>query len=83
MQLYPYIYVNDKGEHTKRYSPVVAITCGQYCDATPKTARFYQFTLKTEYGISTSKNFKTPEAAFKYADKVIFKNFCEVILRIK
>lgn len=86
MELYPYIH-KSKGsvtvEYSKWYSNCVYVKCGKYKDMDPKTENMYQFTLGTKYGIDTDKSFRTPEAAFKYADKMILKTFKEVLKRIK
>lgn len=77
--MYPYIFTNHKGEVTKNYSPHVWVTVGKYKDMDAKTERYYQFTLRTGFGIDTNLNFTNPDSAFKYADKVLTKTFTEAL----
>lgn len=80
--MYPYVYANHKGEVTKYYSPLIRVTCGKYKDMTARTARYYQFTLSTGYGIDTNKNFISPEQAFKYADRIVAKTLKQALKAI-
>jgi hypothetical protein len=76
--IYIYDHKNGLKEKTKYYAPNISVKCGQY-----KDTDMYQFTLNTDYGLNTDKDFKTPEAAFVYADKKILEVFTNVINNIK
>jgi hypothetical protein len=76
--IYIYDHKNGLKEKTKYYAPGISVKCGQY-----KDTDMYQFTLDTDYGLNTDKDFKTPEAAFVYADKKILEVFTGVINNIK